>query len=596
STKLSQYQLFKLFIREPLVLFAPVARADESPTVEAIKAALAKSLPLLEAGAKGSMEERKRCFTCHNQGLPIMALTTARARGLAIDDAHLQTQLQFTAEFLTKNKERYLEGKGQGGQVDTAGYALWTLDNGGWQPDETTAAVAEYFLQYQQDGEHWRSSSRRPPSEQSPFTSSYVALRGLKVFGTSDQRKRIDKRFEQVGQWLQKTAAEDTEDRVFRLRALDLSAAPEEAVRAARTELLETQRTDGGWSQLENLKSDAYATGSALVTLHQAGGLATDDAAYRRGLSYLISCQQDDGSWHVASRSKPFQAYFESGYPHGKDQFISIAAAGWATTALALALPEQTAGLLFREGFDDARLAQRGWYDGDRFAISAEGAHAGKGCIEYHWKADSTRPDSSSGMRRLFEPTETVYLRCYVKLSKGWRWTGRSYHPHLMHFMTTENGKYHGPAASHLTVYIEPQEGKLRLAAQDIQNKDAPQGLTQGPLRGGYNGKFYDSQDTLFGDDQWHCIEAMFRLNSLDRKADKPNADGIVRGWFDGKLVVDRTDVILRSTDFPKMKFNQFLLTPYFGPGLLPQEQSLWIDELAVGTERLGPIKRTIGF
>ena len=31
--------------------------------------------------------------------------------------------------------------------------------------------------------------------------------------------------------------------------------------------------------------------------------------------------------------------YFESGFPHGKDQFISIAASSWATTALALSLP-----------------------------------------------------------------------------------------------------------------------------------------------------------------------------------------------------------------------------------------------------------------
>jgi hypothetical protein len=155
-----------------------------------------------------------------------------------------------------------------------------------------------------------------------------------------------------------------------------------------------------------------------------------------------------------------------------------------------------------------------------------------------------------------------------------------------MHFITTENGKWHGPAASHLTVYIEPWNGKLRLAAQDIQNKDAPHGLTQGPLRGGYNGKMYDSQEVLFNDDKWHQVEALFKLNSLDLARDKPNADGIVRGWFDGKLVIEETDVILRSTDFPNMKFNQFLLTPYFGPGLLPHEQTLWIDELAVGTNR----------
>lgn len=42
-----------------------------------------------------------------------------------------------------------------------------------------------------------------------------------------------------------------------------------------------------------------------------------------------------------------------------------------------------------------------------------------------------------------------------------------------------------------------------------------------------------------------------------------------------------------RSTDFPKMKFNQFLLTPYFGPGLLPHAQTLWVDELVVGTGRV---------
>ena len=57
----------------------------------------------------------------------------------------------------------------------------------------------------------------------------------------------------------------------------------------------------------------------------------------------------------------------------------------------------------------------------------------------------------------------------------------------------------------------------------------------------------------------------MFKLNTLDLVRYKPNADGIVRGWFDGKLVVERTDVIFRSTDFPDMKFNQFLLTPYVG-------------------------------
>ena len=247
---------------------------------------------------------------------------------------------------------------------------------------------------------------------------------------------------------------------------------------------------------------------------------------------------------------------------------------------------------IFTESFDDANLAKRGWYDGSQFRIAGD-ARAGKGCIEYEWVDGQQKVQGSSGVRRLFEPTDEIAIRFYLKLSKGWGWSGRNYHPHLTHFMTTENPKWHGPAASHLTLYIEAVGGKLRLAAQDIQNKNAPHGLTQGPLRGGYNGMFYDSKDVLFNDDKWHCVEAYFKLNSLDLAKDRPNRDGIVRGWFDGKLVVEHTDVVLRSTDFPKMKFNQFLMAPYFGPGLLPHAQKLWIDELAVSTERIGPLPRT---
>jgi hypothetical protein len=100
----------------------------------------------------------------------------------------------------------------------------------------------------------------------------------------------------------------------------------------------------------------------------------------------------------------------------------------------------------------------------------------------------------------------------------------------------------------------------------------------------------HDSKEVLFQDDDWHCVEALFQLNTLDLKTQKPNPDGIMRGWVDGRLVIDRTNAVLRSVDFPAMKFNQFLLTPYFGPGLLPHEQSLWIDELAVGRHRVGPL------
>lgn len=323
-----------------LVLSGRLAAETPDPSVDEIKAAVARAIPLLEKGARGSMEQRQQCFTCHNQGLPILALTTARGRGFAIDEEHLKQQVAFIARFLDRNRGNYLKGRGTGGQADTAGYALLALEAGGHPPDPATAAVAEYLLQYQKELDHYRTIARRPPSEQSSFTTTYVALRGLRHYGTPEQKERIERRIEQVRGWLVKARVVDTEDRVFRLWGLKTAGAEEQDLQAAVADLLKLQRDDGGWAQLDDLDPDPYATGTALVALHQAGGLPTRDPAYRKGLAFLLTKQLGDGSWYVRSRSRPFQIYFESGFPHGKDQFISITASGWATTALALACPK----------------------------------------------------------------------------------------------------------------------------------------------------------------------------------------------------------------------------------------------------------------
>jgi len=59
-----------------------------------------------------------------------------------------------------------------------------------------------------------------------------------------------------------------------------------------------------------------------------------DTPAFRKGIEFLLSTQARDGSWHVKSRALPIQKYFETGFPYGKDQFISYVATCWATLAL----------------------------------------------------------------------------------------------------------------------------------------------------------------------------------------------------------------------------------------------------------------------
>jgi hypothetical protein len=320
----------------PATLVWLLAALATYPTPANVRAGTERALPLLVKAAAGHIE-KQTCFACHNQALPMLAFHAARRHGFTIKDDDLKEQTDFIAEFLGRNKAKFKKGEGTGGQVDTAGYALFTLELGDYKPDEVTAAVAEYLLKYQADKDHWRVTSNRPPSEASNFTTNYLALRGLRVFGTSDQKEAIAKRRAAVLEWLLKTPAKETEDRVFRLLALKEAGAKEDAIREAAQELAKTQRPDGSWAQLDDKPGDAYATGSALVALHEAGGLAPTNPAYRRGMWFLLRTQRADGTWEVKSRSKPFQPYYESGFPYGKDQFISATASGWATAALAVA-------------------------------------------------------------------------------------------------------------------------------------------------------------------------------------------------------------------------------------------------------------------
>jgi N-acyl-D-amino-acid deacylase len=318
-----------------LLLATPVLGADEA----AIRAAVMKSLPLLERSSATAIEERSNCFTCHHTGLPVMTVAAARDRGFTIDGANLETQLKFTADFLAKNRANYLAGKGQGGAAFTAGSALWALKLGGRNADATTEAVVEYLLVHQKELDFWKPQTVRPPAEESAFSTTFVVIEGMTRFGTAAQGARIDRRAARVRRWLLETPARTTEDRVFKLMSLSATGADGEAIRRAREDLLHTQREDGGWAQLGDMSSDAYATGTALVALQRAAGAGAGDPACQRGLQWLLKEQLPDGSWHVVTRSKPVQKHFESGYPHGKDQFISITAACWATTALIGALP-----------------------------------------------------------------------------------------------------------------------------------------------------------------------------------------------------------------------------------------------------------------
>ena len=78
-------------------------------------------------------------------------------------------------------------------------------------------------------------------------------------------------------------------------------------------------------------------------------------------------------------------------------------------------------------------------------------------------------------------------------------------------------------------------------------------------------------------------VEAYFKLNTIS--GGKGVSDGVVQYWFDGQPTIDHRNVLLRTGANPTMQFNQIVLAPYIGDGS-PVAQSMWIDNLTVGTGR----------
>ena len=310
-----------------------------------VGAALERGLPLV-ADAAMRYPEHRNCFSCHHQTLPMLALAAARTAGIDVDRNVMKAQAEFTHASFARQHDDLRAGKGIGGRALTVGYGLWALDLAERPADETTAAMVAYLVKTQKDDGHWQVQTVRPPMEESSESTTVIAVAGLRKYGPADSgeqsqlKQQVDAALAKARTWLLAAEPKSTEDKAARLWAMHVLEAGDDPLDAARDVVLDAQRDDGGWPQLDEMESDAYATGQTLCVLMSTGLEPTSEPC-RHGVEFLLETQQDDGSWYVKSRSDPVQVMFDNGDPHGTDQFISTPATCWALTALALSRTTQ---------------------------------------------------------------------------------------------------------------------------------------------------------------------------------------------------------------------------------------------------------------
>lgn len=267
----------------------------------------------------------------------------------------------------------------------------------------------------------------------------------------------------------------------------------------------------------------------------------------------------------------------------------------------------------------DAAFAARGWYDNTNMATDATQRPPGSASsLLIHFRVGASTPTWGRAARHLFAPTTSVYLSYWVKYSATWVGSGRSFGPHEFHVLTTADEPYTGVGFTHLVLNVEHnyQGGPIPvLSVQDGANINVNwigvdlthvmearavagcNGSSDGyptdcyPIGDGRhdNGKIWTasrpSTRRIPGQapqTDWHFVEVYCQLNTIRDGVGIPN--GIVRYWLDGQLMIEHTNVLLRTGAHPTMQFNQFVIAPYMEGS--PVDQAMWVADVTVATRK----------
>ena len=288
--------------------------------------------------------------------------------------------------------------------------------------------------------------------------------------------------------------------------------------------------------------------------------------------------------------------------------------------AAILALLQCTASadtIFFTENFEDANFASRGWYDITTGTIdtNASSPAGGNASLRISWTQGSTTPTTPT--RHLFTASDTVYLSFWVKFgtaSVTWRGSGVNYHPHIIQLLTDADSDWTGPAITHLSLRVETSLFTPVINFQDALRVNTGQlavnllgTSTSHAIAGGngvqtgsgathwlsgttwWNDANYRAASATFINNTWHHVEFYVAMNSI--AGGIPQANGILKYWVDGNLVINRTNTYLRTAQYTTQKFNKLMLLPYIGDGS-PIAQDMWIDNLVVADQP--PASQTI--
>jgi hypothetical protein len=294
-----------------LLIGSSVRAGDTKP-----QAAAERGLKFLLADADAWKKERQ-CATCHHGTFTVWALAPE-----ALTEA-----VTWTKERFFKDLDKPRDTRPGYSMVNSSALMLGLMATAVDQKEisaDDLKRITGHLLRHQEVDGSWSWASAPAANRPPPFfESDEVATRiGILALGSAkDSKEGVEK----AAAWLAKAKPADTSQAAaYRL----LIAARTKKDFAPELEaVLKRQNKDGGWGQVPNAASDAYATGQILYLMNVAG-VKRDREEVRRGVAFLVGNQKADGSWPMMRRG-------HQGVTPGEfKQPIIYFGSAWATLAL----------------------------------------------------------------------------------------------------------------------------------------------------------------------------------------------------------------------------------------------------------------------
>lgn len=337
----------------------PARQLPEKLDAAILRSAISRALlPLQETAIISKQnfvkhESHQDCTSCHQQYLPLAAIGCAKKQHVPVNTDAERQLVEMVHQGELKNPETDWQALFHPDPANTKGYTLlgWAADN---QPaDEFTDAEVQQLTVIQGRDGRWFNNIPRPPIQTSDIGPTALAIHALQRYPLPGRKSEFAERVDRARKWLWTVKAENTDERIYQILGLAWAGESPDRLQSLAKPLLAQQHLEGGWSQLPAGKSDAFATGQAVYALNVGAGIPNSDPAIDRARRYLLQTQLEDGTWHVRRRTFPFQPTMKSGFPHGRDGWISAAASSWAV--MALSLPEESKTILTEEAATMAR-------------------------------------------------------------------------------------------------------------------------------------------------------------------------------------------------------------------------------------------------